>query len=65
MSSAREALENATPGAQASEDVTAAGDREWAVEAERRAKGIPLDTHNWRLFGELAGRFGLPPLTAF
>lgn len=51
--------------AQAGETVMAAGDREWAVEVARRAKGIPLDDHNWRLFGELAASYSLRALTAF
>ena len=47
------------------EQVMAAGDREWAVERERRAQGIPLDTHNWQVFATLAkdsGVAGLAPL---
>lgn len=46
------------------EQVMAAGDREWAVEAERSVAGIPLDAHNWQLFSELAARFSLRPLAA-
>lgn len=46
------------------ERVMAAGDREWAVERARSAAGIPLDSHNWRVFGELAARCAVAPLTA-
>ncbi len=46
------------------ERVMAAGDREWAVERERSAQGIPLDAPNWRIFGELAAARGVVPLTA-
>ncbi|WP_420346737.1 Ldh family oxidoreductase [Pelagibius sp.] len=49
---------------QAGETVMAAGDREWAVEDERSAGGIPLDAHNWQVFAELADRFSLEPLSA-
>ncbi|WP_299399986.1 Ldh family oxidoreductase [Pelagibius sp.] len=44
------------------ESVMAAGDREWAVEDERSARGIPLDAHNWQVFAGLAERFSLEPL---
>ena len=50
--------------AQPGEKVMAAGDREWAVEAERRARGIPLDEPNWQLFDGLARKFALRPLSA-
>lgn len=52
--------QEALPGAR----VMAAGDREWAVEAERRAHGIPLDAHNWQVFAELAESQGVAPLSA-
>ncbi len=45
--------------AQSGEKVMAAGDREWAVERNRCAEGIPLDTHNWQVFNELAESFGV------
>ncbi|MEO3431269.1 Ldh family oxidoreductase [Pelagibius sp. CAU 1746] len=46
------------------ERVMAAGDREWAVERHRSTEGIPLDAHNWRLFGEEAAARGIAPLSA-
>ncbi len=46
------------------ERVMAAGDREWAVERQRSAEGIPLDAPNWRTFGELAAAHGVAPLAA-
>ena len=46
------------------ERVMAAGDREWAVEAARQARGIPVDLHNWQLFAALAERLGVAPLNA-
>ncbi|NIA71764.1 Ldh family oxidoreductase [Pelagibius litoralis] len=49
--------------AQSGETVMAAGDREWAVERERSAIGIPLDAHNWQAFGELAQSLRVTPLT--
>ena len=52
--------QEALPGAR----VMAAGDREWAVERARGADGIPLDPHNWRVFGELAEQTGVAPLAA-
>jgi len=52
--------QDALPG----ERVMAAGDREWAVERARSADGVPLDTHNWQIFGELSARFAVPPLSA-
>jgi LDH2 family malate/lactate/ureidoglycolate dehydrogenase len=49
----------AVPG----ERVMAPGDREWAVEEERLALGIPLDAHNWQVFGGLAQASGVAGLT--
>ncbi len=49
--------------AQPGEQVMAAGDREWAVEDRRSAAGIPLDPHNWRVFGELAETHQVTPLS--
>ena len=51
--------QQALPG----ERVMAAGDREWAVERERAAAGIPLDPHNWQVFGDLAASLAVPPLS--
>ena len=51
---------DALPG----ERVMAAGDREWDVERRRGAEGIPLDRHNWQVFGELAAAQGVAPLSA-
>jgi LDH2 family malate/lactate/ureidoglycolate dehydrogenase len=48
----------AVPG----ERVMAAGDREWAVERERGARGIPLDAHNWQVFAQLAEDSGIAAL---
>jgi LDH2 family malate/lactate/ureidoglycolate dehydrogenase len=45
------------------EHVMAAGDREWAVERQRSAQGIPLDAHNWQVFTALAGAYGVAALT--
>jgi len=50
--------QDARPG----ERVMAAGDREWAVEQERSARGIPLDAHNWKVFAALARETGVDPL---
>jgi LDH2 family malate/lactate/ureidoglycolate dehydrogenase len=44
------------------EQVMAAGDREWAVERERSAAGVPLDPHNWQVFAELASSLAVTPL---
>jgi len=46
------------------ERVMAAGDREWAVEAQRGAEGIPVDAPNWKAFAELAAATGVTPLRA-
>lgn len=44
------------------ERVMAAGDREWAEERERGARGIPLDAHNEQIFAGLARDSGVAPL---
>ncbi|MGD1876384.1 MAG: Ldh family oxidoreductase [Kiloniellaceae bacterium] len=46
------------------ERVMAPGDREWAVERDRATDGIPLDSHNWQVFGTLAANHGVAPLAA-
>lgn len=46
------------------ERVMAAGDREWAVERNRSAEGIPIDPHNWQVFTELVAAHGIAPLRA-
>ncbi|MEQ8356166.1 MAG: Ldh family oxidoreductase [Kiloniellaceae bacterium] len=49
--------------AQPGEKVMAAGDREWAVERQRGAEGIPLDAPNWQIFGDLAATLNVAKLT--
>ena len=46
------------------ERVMAAGDREWAGERRRGSEGMPIDAHNWQVFGDLATQHGVGPLTA-
>ena len=48
---------------QPGERVMAAGDREWAVERQRGAEGIPLDVHNWQVFATLAKECDVAALT--
>ncbi len=44
------------------ERVMAAGDREWAAEKRRSESGIPIDTHNRRVFADLAAQHGVAEL---
>jgi len=52
-------LRAAEPAEGASGRPMAPGDREWAVEAERRQKGVPVDPVSIEAFAELSSRYGL------
>lgn len=49
----------ATPVAAGYNEVLVAGDREWRIEAERRANGIPVEEGNWKELCETAASLGV------
>ena len=54
----------ATPPAEGFEEVLYPGEIEYRTEQRRRREGIPIEAATWTRLGEIATRFGLPPLRA-